>query len=275
LAGNRGGFAPGWRNPAASLSGPGPPTPPGGPSPASQPGTRSATPPTPSTKSRSASARQRRTGTAAPRHRHAASSRTAMVGVAQLVRAPGCGPGGRGSSPLGRPRRVRLLVVLRTTAPWPAIQARGARPPMSLPYTCLCSVRMLGVPAARCAAADGATRRPGTPAANILPRNSVQPRSSWLISRPFHDHGGCPPAGGRKCSVIMVFHKARGDAGDDLARRSPPKETSLGAAPPRNPTHPAPDARSLDPRLPQFLQCRRLVRHWVMSSWTAGPPGVP
>ena len=63
----------------------------------------------------------------------------------------------------------------------------------------------------------------GSEAAGHAPRQTSAPgtpynrRSSWLTG-PFHDHGGCPPAGGRKSSVIMVFHKARGDAGDDLAR---------------------------------------------------------
>ena len=89
---------------------------------------------------------------------------------------------------------------------------------MSLPCACLCSVRMLGVLAARCAVAGGAARRPGVPAANIRTRNSVQPPVILAVTRPFHDRGAFPPAGGRKSSVIMVFHKARGDAGDDLAR---------------------------------------------------------
>ena len=46
---------------------------------------------------------------------------------------------------------------------------------MSLPYACLCSVRMLGVLAARCAVAGGVARRPGMPAATTRTRTSVQP----------------------------------------------------------------------------------------------------
>ena len=123
----------------------------------------------------------------------------------------------RSASSAGR-SRYRATTRHRATDWYRERGGPGARPPMSLPYACLCCVRMLGVLAARCAVAGGVARWPGIPAANTAPGTPYSPRSSWLTSRPFHDHGGCSPAGGRKSSVIMVFHKARGDAGDDLAR---------------------------------------------------------
>ena len=85
---------------------------------------------------------------------------------------------GRGCSKAPTRAKPTELVKVRTvhTGRVRGVGVPGGSAPNVASYMpVLCSMRMLGVLAARCAVAGGAARRPGMPAATIRTRNSVQP----------------------------------------------------------------------------------------------------